>query len=391
VGIAILDSVPLSVSERRALSRKRPLTLSSVLADETAVHVYRHQVAEALALDWPQRAKGLRSCGEAGAVLYCAECDRGHVVPYRCNARSCPTCAHIASAVVVEKLAKRAEKAVLDLNVATTWDYDGKPQTKSWRLITPTQQTAHARGDDRRFHPRELRRSILRVRRSWGPFWRSLSWGRPRRVKHPETGKPTMRARRDTMFAMGIEVAPGGLVHAHAAVYGEYLPGPAVTASWEKFIDRRGRVGMERLRMATPDEFRKSLHEVLKYVSKGEPNARQSERAAMIELAMRGIRRVEMGGALRKISVSSKDIITTTAPPCVECGTVQGKWRWGGLRAPEYVTENGGFGVDRWADIRDHTRQSHRATLYESYFGGEAPPWMSDDAEELPGVELAYS
>src|SRR4051812_21936371 len=75
----------------------RPLTISAFCADEIGAHVFRHQVAEQLGAEWPQRARGLVSCGEAGAVLVCADCDCSHIVPYRCAARSCPSCAHIAS------------------------------------------------------------------------------------------------------------------------------------------------------------------------------------------------------------------------------------------------------------------------------------------------------
>lgn len=386
------DSTPRQVWE--LVAPRRAVTLSSVLADAVAVHVYRHQVADELAGAWPQRSNALRSCGEAGAVLFCAECDCSHVVPYRCTARSCPTCAHIASAVTVERLAKRSEAALRDLRIDDQWGGVGPHRRKTWKLLTATQETAGDYAEDSRFEVRALDRSIQRVRRAWGPFWRSSPWGKPLVMRHEVTGRKTIRSRKDTIFAMGIEVAPGGMVHLHAAIYGEYVPDTEIRAQWERQLGRGGYVKLNRMADDSAESFRKSLHEVLKYVSKGEASGRQHIRAAAVELAMRGVRRVEMGGAIRRMQqLTNQDVIKSAAPPCADCGTAGGKWRWGGLRNRAYVEANGGFGVDRWTDIREipEARGDLRAAQYRGYYGGDAPGWMTAGDDELPPVDVAFS
>lgn len=358
------------------------LALSPVLADDLGAHVFRHQVARALWQEWPQRAKALESCGEAGARIRCSCCQAAHLAPYRCGARSCPTCAHIASAVAVDRVAARAERAV-ELGAATTWEGDGWPRSKQWYMLTLTQQTAGRYGDRSRYELVNLVPAIRRVRRGWGPFWRTTRWGSLVIAPSPYTGRRGSRTRRDVMFAMGLEVAPGGMVHAHASVYGEAVEETELRKLWQAAIGRAGFVKLRRMQAATPDDFRQSLRETLKYVTKGERGPRRHEVAALVERALQRIRRVELGGALRLRGdlASPQSLVYASAQQCEGCGE-KGQWEWGGMRAPEYVVENGGFGRDHIAQTARYIREptERRDALLDHHFGSDRlAGWRSQD------------
>ena len=370
------------------------LTLSMICADEIGAHVFRHRVADQLAGVWPIRAKALRSCGEAGARIRCADCNTFHVSPFRCAARACPTCAHIASAVTVEKVHNRTTLALEARGVAELWDGGGKERAKGWKLLTATMQTPGRAGDPARFRVPVLRESIRRTRRAWGPFWRSLPWGQLVPVRRDRIDKSTgevlgtrrsLVTRRDTMFAMGVEVAPGGMVHLHAAVYAEFLPWQTLRAAWRASFGDDGNIKIQGMLSATAEDFRTSLREVLKYVSKGDASPRRAEWAANIETSMRQVRRVEMGGALRAVMrgtgpvdtrVTAKQVTYAAAKACDQCGGQ--KWAWAGIRAPEYVVRNGGFGVDNLEQMRRAVRRS--AVLSEETRNELAVYYANDEA-----------
>ena len=66
--------------------------------DPAWMYAYRQEVSAALGdlwtvcESWDSRSMALRDCGLAGVVLKCNSCGTRHLVPYRCGARTCPTC-----------------------------------------------------------------------------------------------------------------------------------------------------------------------------------------------------------------------------------------------------------------------------------------------------------
>jgi hypothetical protein len=397
--------------------------LAEVLADDPRAHYFRRAVAPLLeAFGWPIRARAVLSCGEAGARCDCADCGTPHVLPYRCGARSCPTCAHTASAVACEKVARKAETAALEL--LGPWDGPGETRHKAWRVLVLT--TAAEKTEAERYDPATLRAYVKLVRRAWGTFWRSTPWGR--RVNDvSKRGRATKRVRRDTLAAMGIEVGDGGMVHIHAAIYGEYVDAAEIAELWKAACPVGGFVRLRLMRekrggppvtSASSDAFRNALREVLKYLTKGHktatalggaPLAERARRAAAAELAMRGVRRVETCGALRLVpSLTDKDV-ATESKPCLACTVPPSAWTWRGVRAPEYVRLNGGYGLATIADDEDaaasraelrirsmqeqqRAREAAAAIAHEyrpggAFYGGAPPPWM-DDADEWETVTL---
>lgn len=337
------------MTERAANIRQAAggFSLSSVCADELSAHVYRHQTAHWLGPHWPTRALALRSCGEAGARIRCACCSAIRLAPFRCGARTCPTCAHIASAVAVDRLSTRVSDTNAENVLNTRWEGPAWPQEKRWWLFTGTQQTEGRKGDEARYEHGQLTAAIRRVRDAWSPFWQSMTWGARVYERSPRTGRLGTRSRRDVMYAMGVEVAPGGMTHGHAAVYGEKPQREILRKRWAAALGRPGFVTLKPMQIETPDDFKSGLREVLKYVSKGDKGMRRAEHAAAIERAMRRVRRVEMGGAIRTTNIfgTARDLVTHRQV-CTECNANNGQWQWAGLREPAYVVANDGFGLD---------------------------------------------
>lgn len=398
--------------------------LMEQLADDPRAHYFRREVAKHLDGTWSRRALALRTCGEAGARCDCDHCGAAHVLPYRCGARACPTCARSASALKCEKIALQAESAT-SLQLLEPWDGIGPAHKKGWRML---HLTTRAKGtEDERYQEDTLGLYVDAVRRAWGPFWRSTSWGN-RRHCVSKSGGPSKRVRRDTLAAMGIEIGDGGMVHIHAAVYGEFIPDTVIAHHWaqacrDQGIQLGGFVKINRMRYKRGDRkgelltscddegFRDALHEVLKYLTKGHKAANLPERAgraAAAEYAMRGVRRVETCGALRLVpSIDEKDL-ATNQQACEACG-VEGAWTWRGVRAPHYVQRNKGFGLTTIRDEQDlalideqaseidterklaaepeseRTRRELLRTTWDRrhglFYGGHPPPWM-DDPEE---------
>jgi hypothetical protein len=295
--------------------------------------------------------------------------------------------------VACERVAKRAESALESLRMADVWEGKGDARRKGWKLVTLTTRAAKTAAE--RYEPDTLKASVKAVRKAVGPFWRSTPWGR--RVHDvSKNGRPTKRARRDTVYVVGIEVAPGGMVHVHMAVFGEYVASAKLAHLWAKACAVGGFVNVKALRVPDAEGFRKSLREVLKYVSKGDKEpGKRAQRAATIEYALKGVRRVEMGGALRMVPKVTERDVSTRARTCEACGGA-GSWRWRGMRAPDYVRRNNGFGLSHIVDDADaalvrartvpELRSAHRTGGL--FYGGSPPPWM-DDPEEWETVESA--
>ncbi|MGH7690544.1 MAG: transposase zinc-binding domain-containing protein, partial [Gemmatimonadaceae bacterium] len=73
----------------------------------TWARAFRQGLAGALGEAWPARAHALRNCGVGAVQLKCKACSTTHLVPFRCGARTCPTCARIAAAAIAGRIAAR--------------------------------------------------------------------------------------------------------------------------------------------------------------------------------------------------------------------------------------------------------------------------------------------
>lgn len=229
------------------------------------------------------------------------------------------------------------------------WDGPGRAQARSWRVVT---LTSRADADvNARFDHRSLRRQVRRVRAAFSQFWRSTDWGRQVR----DEGARRKRSRRDTSYIFAQEVSPGGMVHVHALVFGEFIPQRLLEAAWARVLGEAARVDVRAVR--GPKGVADALREVLKYATKGEKGARtQPERAAAVELAFRNVHRLGLGGAVRRVKLSDADGASDDVKPtdllddhrlvCDGCGVV-GEWKWVGVVSEGVVEEIGGFGLMR--------------------------------------------
>lgn len=305
--------------------------------------MFRARVAMHLAPTWLKRANALKVCGSAGVKLRC-ECGDACLVPYHCGSRACPACARIVAAQKTARVANRVRIALESRWNDDVWDGQGKPRLVGWKLFTGT---SRAGLPSMRYRPDVLAERITKVRKAWGPFWRSTAWGA--RVNRDRTDVDgvvigrSRRARRDTAAIMGIEVAPGGMVHLHAAIRGEWIESAELQALWSAALGEPAFIKIRAIRATTPGDFEKALREVLKYVTKWDkaPGDRE-QRAAAIETAMRGVRRVELAGALRSMPGADESAAHADPDICTSCG--RSSWRWVSIWEPEKVAANGGFG-----------------------------------------------
>jgi hypothetical protein len=240
-----------------------------------------------------------------------------------------------------------ARVAVHDLlQEAQPWDGEGKPKRRSWRMATLT--TPAPRDPAERFERRTLRRAAKKARRAFSKWWRLTPWGRQARDEDRRR-----RSRRDTSYIMGQEVAPGGMVHIHALIYGEYVPQAVLQALWQRALGVP--LAIVDVRTVRGENVASELREVLKYATKGEGRGREdAERAAAVELAFRNVRRVEYGGAIRKVKIAktdgasddvqADDLHDAHAASCQSCGVI-GDWKYGGMVSAATVAANGGFGL----------------------------------------------
>ena len=217
---------------------------------------------------------------------------------------------------------------------------------RGWKLLT---LTSRAPIDlNLRFNVSYLRRRVSQVRKAASALWRLTAWGK--QCRDVDTGRK--RARRDTSYILAVEVAPGGMVHVHMAVYGEFVPQAQLQAFWSEALGETARVYIQAVR--GPSEVAGALREVVKYATKGEKDRRsQARHAAAVELAFRGVKRISMGGALRNVRIDDNDGAQEDANSdscdetkhlgCDNCGFVGG-WCHEGYVSPEVVGHNMGFG-----------------------------------------------
>jgi hypothetical protein len=296
-------------------------------------------------------------------------------VPFRCGARTCPTCTKAIAAAKVEAITSRVRQFTADVaSGARAWDGAGPARALSWRHVV---LTSPAPVDlEQRYDPTYLRAVAREVRNAFRRWWLATAWGRQRNVKRPD-GRRSKVSRRDTAYVLGLEISPRGMVHIHAAVFGEFIPQVMIEAAWRTALGatRRTIVHVTALRGDTIDVMRKSLSEVLKYATKGEKGARRVERAAAVEVALRRVRRIEVGGALRDYAPIAETVTQEElhAGERLRCGVCAGaRFVWIGLRGPELVHHNGGFGLLR---VEDFGKSSDHASDY-----GPGPPGEYDDA-----------
>jgi hypothetical protein len=309
---------------------------------------FREDIAEALTAHWPKRAKAMRACGRDAVHLACKCCTTSHLVPFRCGARTCPTCARLAAAAIADRISGRV--TVHDEIMAhEPWDGPGRAQQRGWRMVT---LTARADEDvDARFDRHALRRLVARVRRAFPQFWRRTDWGRQTR----DESSRRKRSRRDTSYIFALEVSPRGMVHVHALVYGEYISQASLTRTWSQVLGEAALVDVRRVRH--DGGVAGALREVLKYATKGEKGVREQPiRAAAVEFALQNVHRVGLGGAIRRIRIADssgatedarpEDLHATKVAACESCGVI-GEWRWAGRVSEGIVSNNRGFGIVR--------------------------------------------
>lgn len=199
-------------------------------------HAYEHRDAVADALlkgvngfKWRTRSRAMKDCGRAGVHLRCNACGAPHIVPYRCGARTCPTCARKTAAAI----AARVEARIADHDrrmQSEEWDGGGRSRNREWKHVVHTCRAT--RDADGRFDPTALRANVLRVRKAFPRFWRMTPWGA--QVRDALTSRK--RSRRDTSYVLAEEIAPGGVVHIHALVYGEYVSQSELQELWSKAL-----------------------------------------------------------------------------------------------------------------------------------------------------------
>jgi len=343
-----------------------------VFTDTGPEHKYRAQVADALEkLGWQTRANSMRLCGRGAIQMDCRTCDAPHLMPFRCGCRTCPTCARNAAAAVVARITAKvaihdAAMEFVPWDGADDWDnltYYRRATSKAapkgwrerrWRVITITRRPEDTADP---FALNGLRAQVRAARRLFSQWWRSTPWGRQRRDK--DTRK--LRSRRDTSYVVGLEVSPNGMVHFHAAIYGEYIQQSVLLAAWRYVLQKAGIAashkdgGVRVEKVRTMEGVADALREVLKYATKGQNKGGIEQmpapyRAAAVECAFRNVRRSDVGGALRSITNESicettpDDLHDAKVAACQACGTV-GEWWWRGIRPRSFVERNGGFGL----------------------------------------------
>jgi hypothetical protein len=146
------------------------------------------------------------------------------------------------------------------------------------------------------------------------------------------------------------------MVHIHALIFGEFIAQKELERTWSQVLRERSHVDVRAI--SGPGGVRDAIREVLKYATKGESRGRsQAQRAAAVELAFRNVKRITLGGAIRRIKVvaddgasvdvTGHDLLNEKATSCSVCGVV-GEWVWAGRRSPETVQANRGFGLFIW-------------------------------------------
>lgn len=324
-------------------------------ADAPWIHEFRHMVADELAELWPRRAARIRECGESAVLMCCTACGSLHLFPVRCASRTCPECARRGAAAMAERLLERIQVHNLIME-AEPWDGPGEPhawsgsdpQGRAWKLVTLT--CPAVADEEARFDPDALRAAVKRVRKAVMAWWRSTPWGR--QVREP--GSREKRVRHDTSLVCAIEIAPGGMVHAHVFVYGEFVPQEELALALGRALGLDGPAILD-IRAVDREDPTHGIREALKYATKAEGTRQeQATRAAAVEYAFRHVHRVGIAGALRKIrgrsttpdceDVQGDDLHDEAEAACEACGAI-GEWAWGRILSHTAVAANAGWGV----------------------------------------------
>ncbi len=257
----------------------------------------------------------------------------GHAEPQLRHRTSVAVRAAEDAAAIADRTARRLSLHDL-LQEAQPWDGPcTSQQLRSWRHITLT--TRASDDIEARFEASELRRRVLEVRGAASRFWRKTVWGAQKRDQ--TTGNK--RARRDTSYVLAVEVARRGMVHAHMLVFGEYVPKARLEALWADAIGEPAFIFVQTVRGS--EGVAAAVRETLKYATKGEKDLRtQAEHAAAVEIAFRNVKRVSIGGALRRVHSEDQpkdcddgladDLHAKHALVCIACGLL-GEWSWGGV------------------------------------------------------------
>jgi hypothetical protein len=371
VALPALVHTPCNILHHKA-QKNRPAIDEILYTDTLDEHKYRQAVSAVVEeLGWKSRATAIKLCGRAGVEIKCGGCDSPSIVPFRCRSRTCPSCAKAGAAGIVGRLMPKIE--IHDQRQSeTAWDgarsitaahfvckkHQGGCDCwkhRAWRLVTLTRRMKDV-GD--RWNVKHLQQQVRReASKLLAAWWRQTEWGKQRRDE--TTGRK--RSRRDTSCVWGLEISPGGMVHFHVIVYGEFAAQWQLLTAWRTVLRKLaavtdakdGGVNVQALRGSA--DVKDAIREVLKYATKGEtrdgktlmPSAQQ---AAIVECAFRSVRRFGTMGALRKITkkelldVQADDFHAACGAHCESCATV-GEWRWMGLVGRDTVQLNGGFGL----------------------------------------------
>lgn len=314
---------------------------------------FRGMVADALEERWPTRARRIRECGKAAIRMECQGCGSAHLFPVRCAARTCPTCAPRGARAITGRLLERI-KVHDEIVEDAPWEGPGDPRRgsvgdrngRAWMLVTLTSPAPE--DEARRWDPDRLSEAVARVSGAISDWWRSTPWG------DWSTLLPGRRVRRDTSYAAALEIAPGGMVHVHALVYGEFVPQEELARRWGEALGMDGPAVVD-VRAVQESDPTSGLREALKYATKGDGSrGRQAVRAAAVECALQNVRRVRIGGRLYHISdestdpgsddVQEEDVHDHHEAACESCGLL-GEWEWT-VRVPSKAVEmNGGWGL----------------------------------------------
>jgi hypothetical protein len=294
-----------------------------------------------------------------GVRVQCGGCGAYYFAPRLCHGRTCKDCSRERAQELSGQMIDRVRAFTWRMERQPQWDGSGYPRAKGWKLITltvPAFRDFSANFDavlvrercevDGEHVDRERVRGVLRdraeaVRRAFRGAWRRLPWGR----QVHDSGTRSKRSRRDTACFLGVEVSPNGVVHVHAAVFGEFVEQRELERVWSdelaKCLPGVGRVRVD-IRQIRGDGAAGVREVVLKYALKGVAGFPDPDRAAAVEVAFRGVRRVEVLGELRRV----KAALVAAEVPCDYCGGTS--WRIpepGHFHSAAEVAAAGGFGV----------------------------------------------
>lgn len=232
--------------------------------------VWREQIYQSL-LDmsmYPE-ARKWRDCGQKGIVLRCQNNpDHTYYVPFHCDLRICPVCGNRYAA----RIRKQYRAALEELGRIS------RRNGKNLKLLTLTKRS------DNELTPESIRDFQKKVGRMIRKFY---------------DGGLSVR-----------EVGKGFNLHAHAIVFGEYVPQAELSKAWLKLTGDSQVIDIRRVkRRKIP------LTYILKYISKPCKFDRPEDYVVYLK-AIRGTRRVHSYGALYGIKPSESRKDRALCPQC---------------------------------------------------------------------------